>query len=95
MQSPLIYIYSKLSAIITIESLSGINFGALEGVDADGRHWKFEGQIFDGKPEGGGLMIWDNGDTYEGDFHVGDRHGNGVFNFKNGTIYKGNPQATY
>ena len=73
-----------------MECFSGINFGTLEGVDADGRHWKFEGQIFDGQPEGGGLMTWDNGDSYEGDFHLGERHGNGVFNSKNGTIYKGN-----
>ncbi len=58
-------------------------------MDEDGRHWKFEGQIFDDQPEGGGQMTWDNGDSYEGDFHVGLRHGNGVFTFKNGTIYKG------
>ncbi len=58
-------------------------------MDDDGRHWKFEGQIFDELPEGGGHMTWDNGDSYEGDFHVGLRHGNGVLTFKNGTIYKG------
>ena len=75
--------------IVSFIRFQGINFGILEGVEEDGRHWKFEGQIFDEQPEGGGQMTWDNGDSYEGDFHVGLRHGNGVFNFKNGTIYKG------
>ena len=50
---------------------------------------KYEGQVVNGKKEGKGKYIYDNGSIYEGDFKNDKREGNGVFYYANGDRYKG------
>lgn len=52
--------------------------------------YKFEGQTFEDKPHGSGVIRYDNGDVYIGTFKSGQRHGKGELTFKNGRgFYKG------
>jgi len=42
-----------------------------------------------GNKHGKGLIIWNDGSSYEGEFKKDLRHGNGLFNWDNGESYKG------
>lgn len=43
-----------------------------------GKHW-YKGQFLDGKKNGSGTMIFDNGNIYNGQWLKGQKHGNGTF----------------
>ena len=49
----------------------------------------YTGHLKDGKPEGKGKVVFENGSKYEGDFHNGFRHGNGHFVYSSGETYDG------
>ena len=49
----------------------------------------YTGHLKDGKPEGKGKVVFENGSEYEGDFHNGFRHGNGHFVYPSGQTYDG------
>ena len=51
----------------------------------------YEGDFINGKPEGKGKYIEDDGEYYIGQWKNGLKHGKGIFYYKNGTIkYDGN-----
>jgi hypothetical protein len=50
---------------------------------------KYEGPIINGKKEGRGVYIYQNGSKYEGCFKNDKREGNGIFYYANGDRYKG------
>ena len=56
----------------------------------------YEGEFFDGKKEGKGKKIYQNGNeyngfgnVYEGTWKNGKENGKGVYNFNNGNVYEG------
>ena len=51
---------------------------------------KYEGPIINGKKEGKGIYIYQNGCKYEGYFKNDKKEGNGIFYYANGDRYKGN-----
>ena len=51
---------------------------------------KYEGQTINGKKEGKGIYIYQNGCKYEGYFKNDKKEGNGIFYYANGDRYKGN-----
>ena len=40
-------------------------------------------------PEGTGVMLFDNGDTYEGEWSQGKKHGHGIMTYYNRDVYDG------
>jgi hypothetical protein len=42
-----------------------------------------------GNKHGNGLIIWNDGSSYQGEFQKDLRHGNGLFNWENGESYEG------
>ena len=53
---------------------------------------KYEGPTINGKKEGKGLYIYQNGCKYEGYFRNDKKEGSGIFYYTNGDRYKGNFQ---
>lgn len=53
---------------------------------------KYEGPLINGKKEGKGKYIYQNGCKYEGYFKNDKKDGNGIFYYSNGDRYKGNFQ---
>jgi len=51
---------------------------------------KYEGPLKNGKKEGKGIYIYENGCKYEGYFKNDKKHGSGIFYYANGDRYKGN-----
>ena len=51
---------------------------------------KYEGPIINGKKEGKGIYIYQNGCKYEGYFRNDKKEGEGIFYYANGDRYKGN-----
>ena len=51
---------------------------------------KYEGALINGKKEGKGIYIYQNGSKYEGYFKNDKKEGNGIFYYANGDRYKGN-----
>jgi hypothetical protein len=49
----------------------------------------YEGDFYNGLPNGKGKMIYDNGDKYMGDFHNGLLQGKGKMMYAKGNIYDG------
>ena len=50
---------------------------------------KYEGQLYDYKPAGSGIMQCPNGDVYEGSFLNGVPSGKGKMHFTDGSVYEG------
>ena len=51
---------------------------------------RYEGPMVNGKKEGKGIYIYQNGCKYEGSFRNDKKEGNGIFYYSNGDRYKGN-----
>ena len=51
---------------------------------------KYEGPLINGKKEGKGIYIYQNGCKYEGYFRNDKKEGSGIFYYANGDRYKGN-----
>ena len=51
---------------------------------------KYEGPLINGKKEGRGIYIYQNGCKYEGYFRNDKKEGEGIFYYSNGDRYKGN-----
>ena len=51
---------------------------------------RYEGPIINGKKEGKGIYIYQNGCKYEGYFRNDKKEGEGIFYYANGDRYKGN-----
>ena len=49
----------------------------------------YDGELFDGKPDGYGIREFKNGDKYEGTFKDGNIDGKGKFISKDGEVYDG------
>ena len=49
----------------------------------------YEGELFNDKPDGKGLMVRSNNDEYQGDWEDGKYHGQGTYKFASGSIYSG------
>jgi hypothetical protein len=53
------------------------------------RGWKYSGQFKNGKPDGKGRMVFNDGRFYEGDFLNGKFHGHGMMHLDENTQIKG------
>ena len=49
----------------------------------------YKGDYLNGKREGKGIYIYNNGDKYEGEYKNDLKNGYGVYTYKNGDIYEG------
>lgn len=65
----------------------------LAAVSEDGRRMqdsRYMGKYdIEGKKEGWGTYLFENGDTYVGDFKSGKKQGRGTYTFRNGDVYIG------
>ena len=63
-------------------------FGWYKGGD-EKKHWKYVGEIKNGKPNGHGMLTKPEGSKYVGEFKDGKYHGQGTFNWSDGDKYVG------
>ncbi|MBW6483385.1 MAG: hypothetical protein K0B10_10010 [Vicingaceae bacterium] len=49
----------------------------------------YDGEIFEGRIEGKGIMIWADSSSYSGMWKTNMRHGKGTMKWKNGDTYMG------
>lgn len=49
----------------------------------------YEGELFNGKRHGKGIMTYANGNVYDGEWEANKRHGKGKMIYENGDIYDG------
>ena len=56
----------------------------------NGEHAIYDGELFHDKPNGKGIMTFDNGDRYEGVLKNALRNGKGMYKYENGDKYEGN-----
>jgi len=63
-------------------------FGWYKGGD-EKKHWKYVGEIKNGKPNGHGTLTKPEGSKYVGEFKDGKYHGQGTFNWSDGDKYVG------
>ena len=54
-----------------------------------GNNSRYIGQVVNGKPEGKGIIYYNDGGRYEGDFRNGKQEGKGITYFNNGDRYEG------
>ena len=52
-------------------------------------HGRYEGEVWDGKRHGQGIMTGPDGHRYEGEWRNDRRHGRGTYTWPNGTRYEG------
>ena len=76
----------KLTRVFTSKSNDQINQTAYFTWE-DGS--SYDGEIFDGKPDGQGTYIWPDGDKFIGTWKKGKRNGLGCHSRKNGFIFIG------
>ncbi|MBN2864143.1 MAG: hypothetical protein JXN62_13330 [Bacteroidales bacterium] len=50
---------------------------------------EYKGEVFNGLPNGKGVIYYANGAKYEGDFRNGKKHGNGIIKYVNLVTYEG------
>ena len=87
--------YSKMlntliQAFFVILIFSFLSCSSKENVVKKFQDGVYKGQIDKkGRKHGEGIIIWNDGSSYEGDFQKDLRHGTGFFTWKNGESYKG------
>lgn len=83
-------IKSLIQSILVIFVISTFSCRSNETVVKKFTDGVYKGEIDKkGNKHGKGLIIWNDGSSYEGGFKNDLRHGNGLFNWDNGESYKG------
>jgi len=79
-----------IQAFFVILIFSFLSCSSKENVVKKFQDGVYKGQIDKkGRKHGEGIIIWNDGSSYEGDFQKDLRHGTGFFTWKNGESYKG------
>jgi hypothetical protein len=85
----IILIFIGQSIFLQAQCLSGDCVNGKGSYQSVKRGWKYTGQFKNGKPDGKGKMVFNDGRFYEGDFMNGKFHGNGTMHLDENVQIKG------
>ena len=77
----------KIEMVMFLRKVSGRWVWREDG--DDGKDYKYEGTIENGKPNGSGTYTSPSGNQYIGEFKDGKKHGQGTFTYTSGSKYQG------
>jgi hypothetical protein len=86
---PIILIIMCQTCVLHAQCLSGDCVNGKGVYQSVKRGWKYTGQFKNGKPDGRGKMVFNDGRFYEGEFLNGKFHGQGLMHLDESTQIKG------